>query len=68
MQDRKGPLVAVGSYTELPAPSDMGLALEAGTIEKPHDFNSVRELQALNRAEHRLREAEKKAEKARCMC
>lgn len=61
VQDRKGPLVPIASYT-LPAPGDMGLGqAEDGKAE---DFNSVRELQALARAEHRLREAEKKAEQA----
>ena len=63
MQDRKGPLVAVGSFTELPPPSDMGLGC-GDKNEAAEDFNDVREQQALARAEHRRIEAEKKALKA----
>ncbi|OLQ15707.1 hypothetical protein AK812_SmicGene151, partial [Symbiodinium microadriaticum] len=60
-KDRKGPLVPIASYAELPPPGDMGLDELVGKAE---DFNSVRELQARARAEHRLREAAKKAEQA----
>ena len=51
----------IASYANLPPPGDMGLDELDG---KGEDFNSVRELQARARAEHRLREAAKKAEQA----